>query len=471
MHTFCLRKTQTDLTLATLNLTIREQEVLTCLFTVGATKKIALLLGIKPTAVDTHIHHIMQKLKLHSRPHIRDFLEQSGYNTAYERLKISHEFKLCLQKVSRSTQGKNLVCKIICQDHALKERIESDLEKTGISCFDRKKEALKIQIVAETKLITDNHTIIHQKENYYKTFFSVLTQLITDPIVDDALLYFDQFGQKENHGLDPISEKKYKFSTKILIAIACVLGLACSVIFHHHLSTPKSHIRSELTIPHNAYLLQRPQMITQIQSKFKNNKGIQVAVIVGMGGMGKTTLARQYARSQNIGLVWEINAENRKKLLTSFELLALVLAKTLKENKDLDRIRKTENEELFAKQLLQFVKQKIVQQKEWLLIFDNVDNFEDIQAFFPNDVKTWGNGKILITTRDDRIKYNIYIRPQNVVTFSALNLQEQLDLFEKIMTNGNTQTWSTRQKNTAREFLKQIPPFPLDIVTQCASFF
>lgn len=75
------------------------------------------------------------------------------------------------------------------------------------------------------------------------------------------------------------------------------------------LNKTENSIRSDLIIPVRDVLLERPQLIAQLDEKFKGKNGIQTIALIGPGGAGKTTLARQYAHLQKNDVVWEINAE------------------------------------------------------------------------------------------------------------------------------------------------------------------
>lgn len=222
-----------------------------------------------------------------------------------------------------------------------------------------------------------------------------------------------------------------------------------------------SSIRSDLALPIESVFLDRPGLTNEIGNKLKGEDGIRTIVLMGIGGAGKTTLARQYAHQQNIPTIWEINAENLTSLRESFENLAQTLAKTEEDKKNLKELQEIKNATKKEEKILQFVKEHLKLQEDWLLIYDNVRSFQDIQSYFPKDSHTWGQGKIILTTRDSNIQNNKYIN--EAIQVGTLDESQKLTLFAKIMSNGKAQALPPAQEAKAKKFLAEIPSFPLDV--------
>lgn len=222
-------------------------------------------------------------------------------------------------------------------------------------------------------------------------------------------------------------------------------------------------IRSDLPIPTNAILLRRSNVLAQMEEKFRNQKGIRLVVLVGIGGAGKTTLARLYADQQHHGVVWEINAETKNSLTASFEALAYAISKTPEEKRELISIQEIKEASEREGKLLVFLKERIKLHSNWIFIYDNVDSFSDIKNFFPYDTNSWGNGKIIVTTRNNNIANNIYINTMNVISIGELSDAEKLALFDKIYNLENNPVISLQEYGQKINFLKDLPPFPLDI--------
>jgi hypothetical protein len=115
---------------------------------------------------------------------------------------------------------------------------------------------------------------------------------------------------------------------------------------------------------------------------------VQSQAIKGLGGIGKTQIAVEYAyRAREQGrythALW-VNAASEEAIMTCFLLLANLLP-------DFPARNETDQRKLVAaiKHWLEQCKQ------EWLLIFDNADDLALAQQYFPHQ----GKGSILLTTR------------------------------------------------------------------------
>jgi hypothetical protein len=102
-----------------------------------------------------------------------------------------------------------------------------------------------------------------------------------------------------------------------------------------------------------------------------------------------------------------------------------------------------ENEE----KIIHFVKEHLRYHQNWFLIFDNVEEFTNIHKYLPNDSDTWGEGKILLTNQDDNLQNNTYIN--NIVTIEALDPNQKLSLFIKIMNHGSIHPLTVAQAEEA----------------------
>ena len=118
----------------------------------------------------------------------------------------------------------------------------------------------------------------------------------------------------------------------------------------------------------------------------------QPQAIKGLGGIGKTQIALEYAyRAQERGLythTFWINAASEEALITSFVTIAgLLPAFAAKDETD-------------QRTLVMAVKRWLEQcQQRWLLIFDNADDLALAHEYLPQS----GNGSILLTTRANAV--------------------------------------------------------------------
>lgn len=225
----------------------------------------------------------------------------------------------------------------------------------------------------------------------------------------------------------------------------------------------RTFTRSDLSLPTAATLVNRPELMAQIDDKFKGKGPIQTVALVGIGGVGKTVMARNYARHQKEPVIWEINAENKISLVTSFKYLANALAKSSAEKNELEFIHKIRDDTEKEKCILSFVMTCLKKSEGWFLIYDNVESFDSIKNYFPNDYERWGAGKVIITTQDQNIKNIGCIKDENVVELAELNKMQALSLFTKILFSPDAELISEDHKNKILHFLAYIPPFPLDI--------
>lgn len=328
-----------------------------------------------------------------------------------------------------------------------------------------------------------------EQENYYFLFFEILRKLF--PNINNIEKIFSDFKQqyeatqnldtsttnltylKGNH-LKARKNKPFKglyrfiiIKNKFLISILFLLIslLIMFLIFKENNIAIRQletlSIRSDLSTPSESVFLNRPELISKIDDKLKRQKGIQSVALIGIGGIGKTTVARYYALQQKASVIWEINAETNESLYDSFERLASVLSKTDEDRKALRRVQEIQNPTQRIERLFEFAKEKLKHSPNWFLIFDNVEKFTDIQKYFPHDVGTWGQGKIILTTRDGNIKNNKHVH--EVIQVEELSPDQKLNLFFKILGYGEVPLFKLSQAKEAKEFLENIPPFPLDV--------
>ena len=117
----------------------------------------------------------------------------------------------------------------------------------------------------------------------------------------------------------------------------------------------------------------------------------QPQAITGLGGIGKTQIAVEYAyRSREQGrythTFW-VNAASEETLITSF----VTIVGLLKQNRSLALYN-----EMDQRKLVEAVKRWLERCNErWLLIFDNADDVVLVHNYLPQQ----GNGSVLLTTR------------------------------------------------------------------------
>lgn len=334
-----------------------------------------------------------------------------------------------------------------------------------------------------------------QQEDYYFSLLDILRRILPDIPLETIIAGFKKrceiiYGssekafphlwpeereiiQKESPARNnTFSLKKYRMGLfavgGIFLCILCLCLLAFLLKGNKPLLPPQPDkiseflsVRSELPIPQDNVLLERSNLITEIEAQFKKGQqDIKALTLVGIGGSGKTIIARQYARRQD-GMVWEIHAETRRSLRESFESFAYLLAATEEAKRILMGMKDIRDPEEKEEKILLFVKEKLKSFPHWLLIFDNVEKFPDIEKYFPSDPAVWGRGEVIITTRNSNMETHSSVHQS--VPVKELTPEEKLTLFTRILNTGDAYKFTPLEKEKARVFLNALPSFPLDV--------
>ncbi|MBX9621277.1 MAG: tetratricopeptide repeat protein [Alphaproteobacteria bacterium] len=325
------------------------------------------------------------------------------------------------------------------------------------------------------------------QKNYYLFIFDIFKVLFPQfdfhPIVQEFLKQYEGIEaqlsltereedpqlRKREQRLNPFLTKRNWYLGGGCILFLCVIIVLLNSFLNRNDRPHKQELaslnkvaRSDLDVPTDSVLLNRPELLRQIEERFRGQKkGIQTVALVGVGGAGKTTLARQYVRQQSPYIVWEINAETKEDLQASFESLAQALAKSDEDQKMLRGLFKVRIPLEREAKILQFVKERLHSQNNWFLIFDNLQQFNDIQNHFPKDPEIWGQGRVILTTRDRNIENNVHV--SSAIVVGELNTEQKLALFQKIMDNGTSLSPAPKEQEEIKQFLGEISPFPLDV--------
>ncbi len=138
----------------------------------------------------------------------------------------------------------------------------------------------------------------------------------------------------------------------------------------------------------NPFFTGREEILTYLHNVLTENKTAaaltQAQAISGLGGIGKTQIAVEYAyryRDHYQAIFW-VTASSRNALSADFVNLADLLNLAEKHEKKQDIV-------------VGAVKRWLVSHSDWLLILDNVDDLAMVLDFLP----TQGAGNVLLTTR------------------------------------------------------------------------
>jgi tetratricopeptide (TPR) repeat protein len=133
----------------------------------------------------------------------------------------------------------------------------------------------------------------------------------------------------------------------------------------------------------NAAFTGRDGMLTRLRDLLRADRPVVVQALHGMGGVGKTQLAVEYAHrfAADYDLVWWIDSEQPD--LIGEQLTELAVAMTVAQA------------DTATPSAVAAVHAQLRRQGRWLLIFDNADNPRGLRAWLPQ-----GPGHVLITSRN-----------------------------------------------------------------------
>jgi len=492
--------------------TPREIEVIACILHVRGAKKIANILDISQRTVEGHIKNILTKIGRASQEYIKDFVEYSPELAAvkkyYINLQIKHLFTLQIRKISPKVKKEQVACFINYQDNKNLEYISKILNKLHIKilqqsnknsnnnyrlielntenlqqlrrnnirskiifiCFD-KSLLSKVKTYSNTQIIDCS-----SEELLYTSIFRIIQILAPKLCLNEEIEKFDQLKSNVNklnidiYKEEPNLELKEKTivkrkmtmsSTVILITFLCIVISGILYFMPYKKSNSVNSLGVNFLLPNKNILLVRDSINNKLEKLLNKNKGINIAVLVGVGGAGKTTIARSYAKNQKSSIIWEINAESTNSLSLDMESLAYAICNNGEDKKELRNIIDIKDQDKKDSQLLLFTQSKLRQLSNWLIIYDNMESIQNIAQYLPNHAETWGNGKVIITTRDANIKNNNYIDANWVIDVGEITPDEKFQLFNNITKDFSPTSLHTEE--TTKNFLNNIPSFPLDV--------
>lgn len=244
------------------------------------------------------------------------------------------------------------------------------------------------------------------------------------------------------------------------------LGLSYFIVSYFQwekIENREGNVHSYFSSPNQYIFLERPKIQKKIKSSFANQTGIRTLILSGIGGSGKTTLARQYASNEKKAFVWEINGETKESTINSLENLAKILAKTKEEKENIKFLKEHHDFEHKEKKLILILRKLLKRQKNWTLLYDNVVSFKEIINYLPDKQDNWGKGKIIITTRNASVENYPLYKKSFVIKVPRFSKAEKYKLFNIILAKKNAM--NKKMKEETLDFLEQLPPFPLDLST------
>jgi tetratricopeptide (TPR) repeat protein len=198
------------------------------------------------------------------------------------------------------------------------------------------------------------------------------------------------------------------------------------------------------TIPYarNSLFTGRDKVLTKLNDALKTSKA---AALSGLGGIGKTQTAIEYAyrnRNDYDPILW-VKAESLESINSDFVSIAHLLNLPEKQEQEQPLI-------------ITAVKRWLGDHAGWLLILDNADELEMVRPFHPTD----GQGYILLTTRAQatrRLAQRIEIDEMDINEGSQFLLRRTT----AIDSNATLDAASSTDQDTAKEISQAMGGLPL----------
>jgi tetratricopeptide (TPR) repeat protein len=211
-----------------------------------------------------------------------------------------------------------------------------------------------------------------------------------------------------------------------------------------HLQVPVSNIPYQ----RNALFTGREDVLNKLSEILKAGKTAAIAqpqAISGLGGIGKTQTAVEYAyRNQhNYQAILWVKAETEASINADFTTIAGLLNLPEKQEQD-------------QRKIVDAVKSWFQSHTGWLLILDNADDIAMVQAFIPSGSK----GHILLTTRAHAIghvAWRIEVEKMQLDE-GAIFLLHRAKLLDP---DAPLETASQTEQDIAREIVKLMDGLPL----------
>jgi tetratricopeptide (TPR) repeat protein/DNA-binding XRE family transcriptional regulator len=139
--------------------------------------------------------------------------------------------------------------------------------------------------------------------------------------------------------------------------------------------------------PRNPFFTGREDILYRLHEQLHVDRATGLAqscALYGLGGVGKTQTALEYAYrySQEYAAVFWIGAQTGESMMASFLRIA-------------DILQLPERQEAAQQRMVAAVQQWLMQHRDWLLIWDNVEDLQLLQRFLPSVRQ----GATLLTTR------------------------------------------------------------------------
>jgi hypothetical protein len=212
--------------------------------------------------------------------------------------------------------------------------------------------------------------------------------------------------------------------------------------------SPTSESPWNVPLARNPFFTGRSQLLERLHKQLSHSKSAaltQSAALSGLGGIGKTQTAIEYAyryRDEYSAVFW-VRADSRETLISDYIAIAQLLSLPGHDAPE-------------QMQVVATVKRWLQEQQGWLLILDNADDLSLLPDFLPRE----GKGQLLFTTRTQatgKIARSLSVEKMEVSEGIRLVLRRAKLLEE----DEPLETVSAATRTTAQQLVEQLDGLPL----------
>jgi DNA-binding CsgD family transcriptional regulator len=356
--------------------TSREISIISCILNGGTAKAISAVLGISHHTVSTHIGKIRNDLNLSSQDRIIKFVESSdNYIQIRERyidLLLFNKFREMLREINALKISPKYGCvvhakveeidKYILLDYLKLAKINADISRGSAEYAEDKFHIICYPTEMNLENLNSDNIVVSENHNnnvidltgqciesngsgtQYKSYFSLLgciSKIYSSKTVDDILNEFKEYYFKiKDKKFHSNPERNYieitdKGKSKIIFAMLFFIALlSLPTTIYWYSETHETHLTNINMLIGEDIFLKRKDLTSKMDEILEKQKGVKFLVLVGQGGIGKTTLARHYINKNNAKIKWEINAATEESSIKSLLELAIELSKTNSEKRE-----------------------------------------------------------------------------------------------------------------------------------------
>jgi len=244
--------------------------------------------------------------------------------------------------------------------------------------------------------------------------------------------------------LDATLKHTRKSSIRLILVSSLCMYVHVMMCFYHQVHPPRAPVTA-ITLPASFHVprqdiafIERKSELETLQKEFESGHKA-VSVYAGMGGVGKTQLALRYTLSTTN---YDLKAWFQAEKVSTLEQDFLDFANQFQCPGNLTSPDQVRAAVLSWLQNVNF---------QWLLVFDNANQYDEIQRFLPY-LGAESKGHILVTTRKQKWPHNSF----RMIPISVMSESEAVQLIQTV-----SQRKRDDEIEDAKELAKQVGYLPL----------